>query len=102
MEVPPPDANKLLQSWMEWERGDVTPGRVMANLKTGGLRQLLEELVAQSFVAQSPGAQGAGPAGPKGAPSEADQAETGVATGRSGEPPSEALGGQPASWAPVV
>ena len=38
VEVPAPDANKLLASWMEWERGDVTPGRVMANLKTGGLR----------------------------------------------------------------
>ena len=46
MEIPPPDAGKLLQSWMEWERGDVTPGRVMANLKTGGMRRLLEELAA--------------------------------------------------------
>ena len=31
---------------MEWERGEETPGRVMANLKTAGLRDLLEELVA--------------------------------------------------------
>ena len=31
---------------MEWERGEETPGRVMANLKTGGLRDLLEQLVA--------------------------------------------------------
>ncbi len=30
---------------MEWERGEETPGRVMANLKTGGLRELLEQLV---------------------------------------------------------
>lgn len=30
---------------MEWERGDELPGRVMANLKTGGLRDLLESLV---------------------------------------------------------
>jgi hypothetical protein len=48
VEVPAPDANKLLASWMEWERGDVTPGRVMANLKTGGLRELLEGLSTQS------------------------------------------------------
>ena len=48
MELPEPDPSKLLQSWMEWERGEVTPGRVMANLKTGGLRQLLEGLVAQA------------------------------------------------------
>ncbi len=33
---------------MEWERGDVTPGRVMATLKTGGLRDLLEALVVQA------------------------------------------------------
>ncbi len=31
---------------MEWERGDTPPGRVMSTLKTGGLRILLEELVA--------------------------------------------------------
>ncbi len=30
---------------MEWERGELPPGRVMANLKTGGLRDLLEVLV---------------------------------------------------------
>ncbi len=45
MELPPPEPAKLLQAWMEWERGEVTPGRAMANLKTGGLRQLLESLV---------------------------------------------------------
>lgn len=32
---------------MEWERGETPPGQVMANLKTGGLRLLLEELAAQ-------------------------------------------------------
>jgi hypothetical protein len=31
---------------MEWEKGETPPGRVMANLKTGGLRELLEELAA--------------------------------------------------------
>lgn len=39
-----PDPSKLLAQWMEWERGESTPGRVMANLKTGGLRLLLEDL----------------------------------------------------------
>jgi hypothetical protein len=43
---PAPDPAKLLAQWMEWETGEVTPGRVMANLKTGGLRDLLESLVA--------------------------------------------------------
>ncbi|HEX3539557.1 MAG TPA: hypothetical protein VHT75_03860 [Acidimicrobiales bacterium] len=44
MDRPPPDPAKLLAQWMEWERGETPPGRVMANLKTGGLRELLEEL----------------------------------------------------------
>jgi hypothetical protein len=30
---------------MEWERGETPPGRVIANLKTGGIRDLLESLV---------------------------------------------------------
>ena len=42
---PPPDPAKLLAHWMEWEHGEATPGRVMANLKTAGLRDLLESLV---------------------------------------------------------
>jgi hypothetical protein len=43
---PPPDPVKLLSQWMEWEKGETPPGRVMANLKTGGLRDLLEALAA--------------------------------------------------------
>jgi hypothetical protein len=31
---------------MEWERGETPPGRVMSNLKTGGLRDLLEQWAA--------------------------------------------------------
>jgi hypothetical protein len=31
---------------MEWETGETPPGRVMSNLKTHGLRDLLEQLVA--------------------------------------------------------
>jgi hypothetical protein len=46
MDPPPPDPAKLLDAWMEWERGETPPGRVMSNLKTGGLREVLEELVA--------------------------------------------------------
>jgi hypothetical protein len=48
MDKPPPDPAKLLAHWMEWERGETPPGRVMTNLKTGGLRDLLEALVAQT------------------------------------------------------
>jgi hypothetical protein len=45
-ERPPPDPAKLLEYWMEWERGDTPPGRVMSNLKTGGLREMLEAAAA--------------------------------------------------------
>lgn len=43
-ERPPADPSKLLAVWMEWETGETTPGRVMANLKTAGLKELLESL----------------------------------------------------------
>lgn len=42
---PAPNPKKLLEQWMEWERGETTPGRVMANLKTGGLPEILQGLV---------------------------------------------------------
>lgn len=42
---PPPDAEKLLAYWMEWEKGETPPGRVISNLKTAGLRELLEATV---------------------------------------------------------
>ena len=45
MEIPPPDPNKLLEHWMEWERGETTPGDLMKELKKGGMRQILEALV---------------------------------------------------------
>jgi hypothetical protein len=45
-ERPPTNPAKLLEQWMEWETGETPPGRVMSNLKTGGLREILEELVA--------------------------------------------------------
>jgi hypothetical protein len=41
---PAPDPKKLLSYWTEWETGETTPGRVMSNLKTAGMRELLEEL----------------------------------------------------------
>lgn len=42
---PPPQPEKLLEAWMTWEKGEETPGRVMANLKTAGMKELLEGLV---------------------------------------------------------
>jgi hypothetical protein len=43
---PAPNPSKLLTLWTEWETGTETPGRVMANLKTAGMRELLQSLVA--------------------------------------------------------
>ena len=45
-EVPRPDAAKLLNAWMQWEKGESSAGRVMADLKTAGMRAVLDELVA--------------------------------------------------------
>lgn len=33
---------------MKWERGEVEPGRLLANLKKGGMREVLEELAAKA------------------------------------------------------
>jgi hypothetical protein len=44
MERPPADPAKLLEHWMAWERGEVPPGKTMSELKTGGLRDILEHL----------------------------------------------------------
>jgi hypothetical protein len=63
MERPPPDPAKLLEAWMEWERGDLPPGRVMANLKTGGLRILLEALVEAIGAVEADGEAGDGAGG---------------------------------------
>jgi len=44
MDPLPPDPKKLLAFWMEWEKGETPPGRVISNLKTAGMRDLLEQL----------------------------------------------------------
>lgn len=51
MDKPPADPQKMLEHWMEFERGEQTPGRVLANLKTDGLRDVLEQLAEQAQAA---------------------------------------------------
>lgn len=46
MDRPAPDPKKLLAFWTEWEKGDVTPGSLMKNLKNGGMRDILEDLAS--------------------------------------------------------
>lgn len=70
MEIAVPDPHKLLAHWLEWERGDTPPGRVMSNLKTAGLRELLEALAAEADAQASA--------------SSASAASTGAATGDGG------------------
>ncbi|MEY2966932.1 MAG: hypothetical protein RLY50_982 [Actinomycetota bacterium] len=47
---PAPDLNKMLTAWEAWEKGEELPGRVLANLKTAGLAEVLAELKAQGWT----------------------------------------------------
>lgn len=49
-ERPAPDLNKLISAWEEFERGEQTPGKVLANLKTAGLPELLAELLESGWT----------------------------------------------------
>jgi hypothetical protein len=44
-EAPAPDLKKLLSAWEEWERGEETPGKVLANMKTAGFPTVLHQLI---------------------------------------------------------
>lgn len=41
---PAPDLTKLLNAWEQWEKGEEMPGKVLANMKTAGLAEILREL----------------------------------------------------------
>lgn len=43
-ERPAPDVSKLINAWEEWERGEQLPGKVLANMKTAGLGEVLKDL----------------------------------------------------------
>jgi hypothetical protein len=49
-ERPAPDLTKLLNAWEEFERGEQHPGKVLANLKTAGLPDVLNELIASGWT----------------------------------------------------
>jgi hypothetical protein len=49
-ERPAPDLAKLITAWEEWERGDQMPGRVLANLKTAGLGEVLAKLAEEGWT----------------------------------------------------
>ena len=54
-ERPAPDLTKLLAAWEEFERGEQTPGKVLANMKTAGLAEILAELVESGWAPASSG-----------------------------------------------
>jgi hypothetical protein len=47
---PAPDLQKLVAAWEQFEAGEETPGRVLANLKTAGLADVLRELVESGWT----------------------------------------------------
>lgn len=49
-ERPAPDLTKLISAWEEFERGEQQPGKVLANLKTAGLPEVLAELVDSGWA----------------------------------------------------
>jgi hypothetical protein len=51
-ERPAPDLAKLISAWEEWERGEQTPGRVLANLKTAGLGEVLAQLAESGWTGE--------------------------------------------------
>jgi hypothetical protein len=53
MEIPPPNPEKLLDHWMEWEKGEIPPGELMKQLKMHGMRQLLEQIVSAAAAADA-------------------------------------------------
>lgn len=52
-ERPVPDLQKLLAAWDEFERGEQPPGKVLANLKTAGMAEVLRELVDSGWSPSS-------------------------------------------------
>jgi hypothetical protein len=47
---PAPDLQKLLAAWEQFEVGEETPGRVLANLKTAGLPEVLHQLAEEGWT----------------------------------------------------
>lgn len=43
---PPSDPKQMLEEWLQWERGEIEPGRLIGNLKKAGMKELLEQLAS--------------------------------------------------------
>jgi hypothetical protein len=49
-EQPAPDLVKLVSAWEAFEKGEESPGKVLANLKTAGLPEVLRQLVDSGWT----------------------------------------------------
>jgi hypothetical protein len=49
-EQPAPDLAKIIAALDEWEKGDESPGRTLATMKTAGLSQVLAQLAAEGWT----------------------------------------------------
>jgi hypothetical protein len=49
-EPPAPDLQKLIAAWEQFEAGEESPGKVLANLKTAGLPEVLRQLAESGWV----------------------------------------------------
>lgn len=49
-EPPAPDLAKIIAALDEWEKGDESPGRALANMKTAGLARVLAQLSAEGWT----------------------------------------------------
>ena len=49
-ERPAPDLAKLIIAWEAFEKGEEMPGKVLANMKTAGLAEILVQLKASGWT----------------------------------------------------
>jgi hypothetical protein len=49
-EQPAPDLAKIIAALDLWERGEETPGRTLANMKTAGIALVLEQLAREGWT----------------------------------------------------
>ena len=82
-ERPAPDLQKLITAWEQFEVGEETPGRVLANLKTAGLPEVLRQLADEGWTPRRDAPLSSPPArGP--AARQQHPAAGGVVAGRAG------------------
>lgn len=49
-EQPAPDLAKIIAALDEWEKGEESPGRALADMKTAGLPRVLAQLAAEGWT----------------------------------------------------